>query len=124
MIDQECISQLLDNKGYIKIIDHVNYLPRIIEWMTNKDLLNKMHPNHYMNSFLGNLDNPKEVLEKPYCNQISDASRNLLNVLFSTGCSTNQTDLKAAFDKYHKSCCEITLMRLDFKKFTTSSDLL
>ncbi len=107
LIDQECISQLLDNKGYIKIIDHVNYLPRIIEWMTNKDLLNKMHPNHYMNSFLGNLDNPKEVLEKPYCNQISDASRNLLNVLFSTGCSTNQTDLKAAFDKYHKSCCEI-----------------
>ena len=109
LIDKECISQLLDNKAYEKIIDHINYFPRIIEWMTNKDFLNinKVQPNDYMNYFLGNLDNPKELLKNPYCNQISDASRNLLNVLFSTGCSTNQNDLKAAFDKYHKFCCTI-----------------
>lgn len=84
-ITNDYISNLMDNDGYLKIINHKNYNPRIIESILECDRWKTIHSENFTNTFIQYLDNPISVWEHAFENQISQNSRYLLLVMLTTG---------------------------------------
>lgn len=93
---------LLDCKGYQKIIEHKNFNPRIIEWMTEHAAGLDIKSGDYVAHFMANLDDPTRLWEHAFENQLSDAARHLLLVLASLPKDVLLEDLEQAFDSHHK----------------------
>lgn len=72
------LQALIADRSYKRIIDHENFSPRVIEWMTRRDGLRAVHPEKYSNEFLRNLDNPVEVWRTAFEEQLSPDDRLLL----------------------------------------------
>ena len=94
-------SAILNARNYLKIIDHQNYNPRIVDLMTQHSRLRYVQPNEYFKCFMLNLDNPLEVWRHAFEEQLSDESRNLLIVMTSMPSEVFLEDSKDAFLSYH-----------------------
>lgn len=94
---------MLTDQNYMKIINHRNYNPRIIEGMT--EYLKKLEINSrsYVATFIDNLDNPHNLWRHAFENQLTNASRNLLIVMASMPEIVFIEDLNAAFKSFHFS---------------------
>jgi hypothetical protein len=99
-IPQEYKENILSNNAYFEIVDHPNYSPRIIEWMTNYLNVKHIKPNDYSNWFLLNLDNPAQLWEHAFSQQIAEASRYLLLTLFSLPREVVLSDAEEAFKAF------------------------
>jgi hypothetical protein len=74
---------ILANRAYLRIIDHRNYSPRIVQLMTEYARLRNVTVSDYVPFFIKSLDNPLEIWEQAFTRHLSQAARNLL-VLFAT----------------------------------------
>lgn len=115
-IDSEYVKSIIQDKNYLKIINHKNYNPRIVEWMTTKKLdIN----GQYIDCFLDFLNNPIKIWEHAFENQLSDSSKNLLLVLSTLPNSVLHNNLKVSFESYNEIKSEkfgFTRTMDDFKK--------
>lgn len=102
-IPLDLIKQLIDDKNYLKIINHDNYNPRLLEFITNLEHFD--NNVKYIDFCLDNLDNPKKVWEKPFKNQLNDDERNFLFCLLSSSKNVNLNDLEKLVDEKNK--CDI-----------------
>jgi hypothetical protein len=93
--------EMVFDKRYLKIIDHRNYNPRLIEWMTVKYSLNNPTGKSYFNLFLDLLDNPEKLWHHIYEYQLHYYSKNLLLVLTSLPDKVLISQLKSVFLNYH-----------------------
>ena len=82
-LPQEYIETLIESGNLPQIVRHRNYNPRVIEAMTSGGILQGMSASAYPDRFLANLDNPTQVYEHVFENQLSDAEQSVLYVLFS-----------------------------------------
>lgn len=89
---------LVDDRGYRKILDHSNFSPRIIEWMTDISVHQTTSSDQYLNEFIRNLSHPLRLWEHAYTNQLSNASRHLLLSLATLPDPVRLEDLRQAFD--------------------------
>lgn len=96
---------LLQKKFYKQIIQHKNYTPRIIEFITDNSMIEKLSPPEYHQFILNNLNNPKEIWRYSYNNQIGYLDRCLLLTLFTFDNSVFESTLMKTFEN-----------RLDFEK--------
>lgn len=97
-LDEEYRNYIFQDKNYLKIIEHDNYNPRLIEFFTNKIHLNKITSDNYLNFIINNLDNPEEIWRNSYENQIDNEERFLLNSLFTLRGETNINRLELVFN--------------------------
>lgn len=111
---------MLTDQNYMKIVDHRNYNPRIIEGMT--DYLKKLEINSrsYVTSFIDNLDNPHNLWRHAFEHQLTNASRNLLLVMASMPDIVFIEDLNAAFISFHFSQAKKHNYSTDTKDFVNS----
>jgi len=93
--------KILENKRYIEIIDHPNYNPRIIQFMTDPLRLSGVQPSEYWKIFRSNLDNPKDIWKHAFEEQLSQEARNLLLVMSTLPKEVFMEDLEKAFDVFH-----------------------
>ena len=94
---------LLNSGNLAKIVDHKNYNPRIIEWMTDSTHIEDLTAGMYPKAFIVALDNPKDLWDKAFRNHISAACRHLLIALFFTpGFGASIEALRAAFEPLHQ----------------------
>ena len=93
---------LLKNQNYLKIIDHPNYNPRIIDLMTDNSRLGSFDPSQYLDSFMSNLNNPLEIWRHSFEEQICQSSRDLLLIIGSMPDEIFLSDLEEAFNLYHQ----------------------
>jgi hypothetical protein len=105
-LENDYLRSIISDKSYLKIIDHKNYSPRIIERMTL--FLNRVEikPHNYVYFFIANLDDPKRVWEFAYEHHLSIQAVNLLTVMLSLSKPVFYEDLKRAFNvfqRYHAS---------------------
>ncbi len=110
---------LLADKNYKKIIDHKNYTPRIVEWMTEYFSDFKIKSSEYFEQFIANLDNPFRLWEHAFDNQLSRASQHLLLVLATMTSEVFIEDLEAAFNSYYDKSAKIrnfSTGKYDFKR--------
>ncbi|WP_052427517.1 restriction endonuclease [Neobacillus niacini] len=99
------ITALLMDRNYMKIINHRNYNPRVIEAMT-KQLNTLISPEDYVDRFLEALNNPINIWEHALKHQISEQSRYILYILTLVGQSFSVERLNEYYRNY---CLEITL---------------
>jgi hypothetical protein len=93
---------LLDDRSYLKIIDHKNFNPRIIEWMTDYLKETDISHDNYLPAFIANLNNPTRIWEHAFYNQISNPARHLLLVLGSLPAEILLEDIALAFTDFYK----------------------
>ena len=92
---------LLEKRNYLKVIDHHNYNPRIVDLMTQYSRIGHVSASEYFKFFMFNLDNPLEIWRHAFEEQLSDNSRNLLIVMASMPEYVFVEDLQEAFLSFH-----------------------
>jgi hypothetical protein len=97
------IHVLLIDKSYLKIIDHPNYNPRIIEIMTDKDGMGRISERGFFDFFIKNLNNPINIWKHSFENQISKSSRYLLYIMLVSNDQIFEDDLEKSFWKLYKN---------------------
>jgi hypothetical protein len=98
-IDPEMINEVFKDKNYWKIIRHVNYNPRLIEYFTKEKNISHLKPNNYLDFIITNLNNPEEIWESAFANQLNTSEKYLLFTLLSFGRIVTKEDLEVAYDE-------------------------
>ncbi len=76
-------AEILADRAYLRIIDHRNFSPRIVQLLTEYARLRNITLSDYVPFFIKSLDNPLAIWEQAFTKHLSQAARNLL-VLFAT----------------------------------------
>lgn len=82
-IPHEYQMNIIKEKRYFNIIEHDNYNPRIIEFVTNEVQYESVDPDNYYSFIMNCLNNPKEVWENEYHRRLEKYDRIFLNTLYS-----------------------------------------
>ncbi len=86
-LSHEYAAALLRARGYRRIIDHKGYSPRLVEWMTLGAGSLGVPPEGYVNRFVQVLDDPTQLWQHAFDNQIGvDARAILLSLGSIEGC--------------------------------------
>lgn len=93
-VPQSYLTHLLENDNFLKIINHKNYNPRLIQYLTFDYDTYCDNEEKYFIDFLKMLDNPIELWKKPFENHISQVSRYFLYALLLFGRSVDTNKLK------------------------------
>jgi len=104
-LPRQYLGSLVTSRGYLRIVDHKNYNPRLIESLTSATWVGSSPSEQYLELFLGNLDNPISIWEHAFRHQISNAARHLLLLLTTLPTEVILRDLEAAFWLFHKDQC-------------------
>jgi DNA polymerase III delta prime subunit len=100
------VRALIHGKKIPEIVDHGNYNPRIIEWMTDAIHIQDVEPDDYANAFLTALNNPSRLWDNAFRTHIDDKCRHLLFAMFF--CSeygVERDKLRQAYDPLHTALC-------------------
>ncbi|EMS71550.1 restriction endonuclease [Ruminiclostridium cellobioparum] len=99
-LPQDYLSQVKRNKGYLRIVNHVNYNPRIIEYVTQKHNYETVPSRDYLQYIIGKLDNPEDVWKDEFRNRLDMGDRILMNTLYSLSDTTvDNVVLERAFNE-------------------------
>jgi len=93
-------SCLAESKNLLKIVDHQNYSPRLVEWMSTQRNIVDFNPEEYLKYFLETLHNPSKLWDHAFKTHISAASRSLLLTLMTFPKEACIEDIKIAFDAF------------------------
>jgi hypothetical protein len=100
------IAALINSGELKKIVDHKNYNPRVIEWMTDASHIRDIDPLSYPTAFMAALANPSALWDIAFRTHISRACQHLLFALFfSSQYGAPIEDLRATYDKLHPRLC-------------------
>ncbi|MCX6339342.1 MAG: restriction endonuclease [Candidatus Aureabacteria bacterium] len=94
-------ASILADKNYLRIIDHRNYSPRIVQLLTEFARLRDVPPARYIEFFMNSMENPLALWEHAFSNQLSQAARNLLLVLASMPHQCFIRDAEKAYQSYN-----------------------
>ena len=98
-IPQEYNNNILVDKSYRTIVRHLNYTPRIIEYVTNMSRVISIPPDQYAQFIIDSLNNPSEIWSNEYNRRIKPEDRILLTTLYSlTETSIDESTLKRAYN--------------------------
>jgi DNA polymerase III delta prime subunit len=104
---KEFIRALDQKKAFKAIIDHRNYSPRIIEWMTDRMRIGELTPEEYPAEFIKILNNPEKLWDKAFRTHISSTCQHLLLALFFCSESGEEIEeLRKIFDPLHAHLCQ------------------
>ena len=81
----EYCRNLYFNKKYKKIVAHKNYNPRLIEFVTEKRVINSVKAEDYAEFILENLNHPEEVWRDEFEYRMENIDRIFMNTLYSLG---------------------------------------
>ena len=120
-LPQSYVVALLDSGELPTIIDHENYNPRIVEWMTDVLGTEDIAPEHYPAAFIETLNNPTQLWDKAFSKHITTPARHLLIALFLSGPQGSDVEtLRTIFEALHaRLCADLGVVR-DPKDFEQS----
>lgn len=114
-VPQNLYSYLIKDKHYLKIINHKNYSPRLIEWLvTAKNFESIKDSEEYYKLFLESLDNPAQIWKMAFENNISECSRFLLYCLCLAGKLIETEKLGILLRQWLQEC-DIIKSAIDFE---------
>jgi len=99
-LSADYVEEIVKRAAYLKIIDHPNYNPRIVEYMTDPMWVGSHEPTQYPAAFLRNLGEPFLIWEQAFSNQITDTAREILLVLSTVPSEVFVEDLELATRRF------------------------
>lgn len=99
------VQQIVTTRSYLPIVDHDNYNPRLIESLTSPEWIGEVAVSDYAAFFLATLENPTEIWNHAFRQQLSMAARHLLLVLTTVRRAVRLDDLRTAFAAFHEAEC-------------------
>jgi hypothetical protein len=94
------LKELIKRKNITEyIVEHPNFTPRSVEFVTNKDHVNDFTVSSYEAFIKEIFDNPKEIWNHAYSEQITPFGRKLLNTMMTFFVPIEIEDLQKAFYK-------------------------
>lgn len=121
----EHIRALIESGRLADIVDHKNYNPRVIEWMTDRFHIGAFSAADYPDAFMEGLRNPKGLWDTAFRTHIDDRCRHLLFALFF--CSQYGDDIddaRVSYDALHQALCNRYGLPRDPKDFEEAVRIL
>jgi hypothetical protein len=119
------IQALIESGKIPEIIDHENYNPRVIEWMTDTMQVNAIAPEQYAEAFIKALANPKKLWDTAFRTHIPEKCRHLLFALFfGSEYGEYVPELRLAYQSLHPHLCAKYGQPHDPKDFEESLRIL
>lgn len=88
------------DKGYLKIVCHKNYTPRIIQYVTLESNYQSIEPNRFTEYIIDRLNNPDDIWKEEYRYRLQKQDRTLLTTLYSlTDTDIEYSILKRCYEK-------------------------
>ncbi|MFT7099430.1 MAG: hypothetical protein ACJAS6_001312 [Rickettsiales bacterium] len=91
------IEKIYEERRYKKIINHRNYNPRLISFITDSYKMSCIDPIKYWDHVHSILENPREVWSHLFDNQIDDAVKRLVYLTVLNGKEISEGELKESF---------------------------
>ncbi|ETT55407.1 AAA ATPase [Paenibacillus sp. FSL R7-269] len=82
-IPADYYSSIIENKNYLKVVQHKNYTPRIIEHVTFEHNYSRVMPKLYFNFIVQNLTNPHDIWKNEFEQRLQNIDRAFLTTLYS-----------------------------------------
>jgi len=82
-IPADYYSSIIENKNYLKVVQHKNYTPRIIEHVTFEHNYSRVMPKLYFNFIVQNLSNPHDIWKNEFEQRLQNIDRAFLTTLYS-----------------------------------------
>lgn len=92
-LSEESRNALVEGSGYLLLIDHHNYNPRLIEAIIQQASRNACTPEGFLAYSLKSLDDPATVWSHPFDNQLDVASKAILRALLIAGTHGESVEL-------------------------------
>lgn len=99
-LDSDYVNQLYLNRRYRSIIEHPNFNPRLIRFITDAQRLEDVPPESYWSHASDLLMNPSQVWDHPFQAQLDDCGRALVFLVAMNGRLISEADLAEAFARY------------------------
>lgn len=104
-LPRQYLEAFIANRGYLQVVDHDNYNPRLIEYLTSATWVGEILPEQYLSVFTNHLENPIQIWDHAFRNQLSHRARHLLFVLTTLPTETSLEDVETAFSAFHNQQC-------------------
>ncbi len=125
--DMIFFKEIKKDNNYMKIIEHKNYNPRIIEFVTNPNRYKGIAVDRYFDFITRSLDNPYLVWDNEYEERIQMVDRCLLTTLFSHSRTMIPYKLaKLSFEKrvQHMANIDMTINQFERSLFRLQDSFL
>ena len=99
-VPQAHLKNLIENENYLKLVNHENYNPRILETVINKRIWEYCSPDEFTKAFKSYFDNPQSVWESSFDNSLDKFSQYTLLVLLTLGTPVLIEDLELAVKEF------------------------
>lgn len=101
-LEPEFIDQIYEAKRYKKIIEHQNFNPRVVEFITDSQRLNNINSSEYWNYILSSLNNPSEIWRSHFQNQTDGHMRALVLLTVFNNSRIDENLLRKAYNTFLK----------------------
>lgn len=101
-LEESYINEIYKDKRYIDIIEHKNFTPRLIEFLTDIDKIKSSLAVNYWQDIKRNLDNPSEIWKNTFDKQSDGFMRCIVVLTVFNGNYIEENKLKNAYNSYIK----------------------
>lgn len=99
-LDEKLIEEIYYEQRYRSIIDHPNYNPRLIAFLTDSQRFENLSVSKYWCHIQDLLNNPAKIWEHPFDSQLDDFGRLLVLLVALHGKSISESDLSEAYYRF------------------------
>ncbi|MCK4798502.1 MAG: restriction endonuclease [Spirochaetes bacterium] len=99
-LDKSYIDKIYEEKRYREIINHQNFSPRIIEFITDSERVANVGVDQYWNYIQESLNNPKDIWEYYFQDQTDDFIRGLTFLTVFNNGKILEKQLKKAYSDF------------------------
>jgi hypothetical protein len=96
-LGDEYVDEIYKNKRYKDVIDHRNFNPRLIEFITDASRVDNITSDKYWSYIEKTLNNPKDIWEDCFKNQNNGFVRGLVNLVVFNGGDIEEGELRKGF---------------------------
>ncbi|CRF34046.1 unnamed protein product [Brachyspira suanatina] len=119
-IPKSYFNNIKKNKNYYRIINHNNYNPRIIEYITSN--YKDVESNEYVNFIIDNLNNPAKIWENEFVKRIENVDRIMMYTIYSL--TNNYIDLNILKESFNKRLFELKNIDTTINNFDSTLNRL
>jgi len=100
-LEEDFIDQIYEENNYIQIIDHQNYSPRLIEFITDSSRLGfPAEASEYVDYIKRNFDHPALIWRNSLMVQSNEYVRTIVKLVVFNGGRIRESDLEKAYATY------------------------